>query len=215
MNLGELIQEFRVRTQDQAEPYLFPDEELIPWFNEAEEEAAIRGKLIRDSVEIPLVPGQMNYDLPAGLFDIQYAELLLDGKFHRVLNAEDRRQLDRDRADWRSVRGEPIGYIHDEKSLCLVGVPDAAYTVGIEYLRTPVEKMAAVDDEPEIHGRHHEHLIDWVLHKAYSKPDAETLNPGASEKGEAEFTRYFGNHPGADCRRRQNASRPHRTKSHW
>ena len=42
MNLSELIDAFRVDERDKAKPPNWSDDQLIRWFNEAVEEAAIR-----------------------------------------------------------------------------------------------------------------------------------------------------------------------------
>lgn len=216
MTLGDLIREFRILVQDTAQPYLFPGDELITWFNGAEREAAIRGKLLVDSDVINVTPGVVEYELPDRLFDIQHAELRSAGKFIRPLDATDRRSIDRVRPGWRTETAPLCGYIHDhdQKKLVLTSVPDAEHDVFIEFLRTP-SGMSSDSDSPEISDLHHERLIDWVIYKGCSKPDAETLDPGRAAKAYEDFTRYFGKNPGADMRRRQNANRPHRTKSHW
>jgi hypothetical protein len=63
---------------------------------------------------------------------------------------------------------------------------------------------------PEINGMHHRHLIKWVLHRAYERPDAETFDPEKSARALKQFEDYFGVRPDAAMRKRANASRPHR-----
>jgi hypothetical protein len=68
--------------------------------------------------------------------------------------------------------------------------------------------------EPEIEEVHHKHLIDWVLHRAFSVPDADLFNPGRSAEGFGMFELHFGAHPGANMRRQQNARTP-RPRPTW
>ena len=72
----------------------------------------------------------------------------------------------------------------------------------------------AVTTALEINGIHHRHLVKWMLHRAYQKPDSETMNPDKSKLALAEFEQYFGPRPDADNRKRQNASRPHRNRAY-
>ena len=75
--------------------------------------------------------------------------------------------------------------------------------------------MKAFTDVPEIHEAHHDGLIQWALHKAFGKPDADLFDAAKSNEAEAAFTRQFGKRPTADLRKRQNANRPHRNRLHW
>ena len=49
MNLEQLIQQFRVDADDLVQPYLWPDEWVAQWLTEAQNEAAIRGRLIYEA----------------------------------------------------------------------------------------------------------------------------------------------------------------------
>lgn len=71
------------------------------------------------------------------------------------------------------------------------------------------------DDEPEIAEVHHINLLDWVLFRAYSKPDADAFDPNRSADSMKSFSDYFGKRGTADLRRRQNANRPHRNTLQW
>ncbi len=213
MNLGDLKNEFRVRAQDTRKPYLCPDSELDLWFNEAEGEAAVRARLIHDTDEIPVAVGDTLLDLPSGLFDIQYAELrAADGVAYEIASAS-RRELDRFRPGWRIRSERPREFVHDDKTLTLGAVADAAYTLYIEFFRMP---SGMEDDEsaPEINESHHLNLVDWVLFRAFSKPDIDMVDPVRAKESEAAFVSYFGKRSNADIRRRQNASRPHHNRCH-
>lgn len=49
MTLEELIAQFRTDADDTARPYLWGDDDLIRWFNEAVNEACRRSHLLVDS----------------------------------------------------------------------------------------------------------------------------------------------------------------------
>ena len=46
MTLEELIASFREDSNDELEPYLWGDEAVTRWLNEAQDEAAVRGRLL-------------------------------------------------------------------------------------------------------------------------------------------------------------------------
>lgn len=215
MNLREGIDQFRIRAMDTAKPYLWPDKELAPWFAEAEAEAAVRALLIFDAAEISVSTGETGkIDLPTQLFDIHYAKLIAADGTVTELSHSSRRELDRLRQGWRDRTERPTNYVHDDKSLILSAIPDQDYTLYIEFYRLPSEPMAEDEDEPEINEVHHLNLIDWVLFRAYSKPDADAFNPNKAKEAEAAFVSYFGKRSNADMRRKQNANRPHRNRIH-
>ena len=214
MDLKSLIKECRTLSKDTVKKYFWQDEEWAAWLSDAEKEASIRARLIRDSEEISIAAGDSVVDVPKGLFDIQYAELRAADGTAYVLPPSSHAELDGLRPGWRSKSSRPEEYIHNDKTLTLGYVADADYTLFIEFFREPKSPMVSESDSPEINEAHHIHLVEWALHKAYSKPDADTMNPGKSALSEEKFNSYFGRRPNADLRRRQNASRPHRNRTH-
>lgn len=215
MNVRYMIDLFRGRTQDTKRPYLWPDDELFPLFSEAEKEAAIRALLIRDEEELSVSAGDNSpIALPDGLFDIQYAKLVAADGTEYELTGATRRELDRLFPGWRATTDQPAHYVHDDKTLILSCLPDANYTLLIEFYRLPASPLGDDESEPEIAESHHEALVDWVMYRAYQKPDVDTFNAGKSAEALASFTAYFGKRPSAQQRRSQNACRPHRNKVH-
>ena len=215
MDLGALIREYRILSQDNVIPYFCDNDELRKWFNDAETEAAIRSKLIQDSDELRVLAGEMRHDAPSLMFEIRYIELCDSaGKFYPI-NPTTRDVLDVTKPGWRHLVERPEWYIVDDKEIILGAIPDVEYTLYIEYLRTPRNPMKALADAPEINEAHHEGLIQWALHKAFGKPDADLFDAAKSNEAEAAFTRQFGKRPTADLRKRQNANRPHRNRLHW
>ena len=63
MALENLIRRFRVLAQDTEQPFLWSDEAVIEWLNDAQAQACVRGRLIREAenpsvCQIALTPGQ-------------------------------------------------------------------------------------------------------------------------------------------------------------
>ena len=206
MTLEDLIRRFRLRATDVAEPHLFADQDVIDWLNDAEEQACVRGRLIsEDELEavcsIPLTPGTHTYALNPLVYEIISLWIKPASGRKRPATLRSREWLDHHLPEWReSTRPAEIA-IQDDTTVRIVGAVEAGDTLELECYRLPRRPMAHDTDKPEIHRAHHQHLIDWALHRAFSVPDAETFDPNRAALADQAFTRYFGPLPDSDMRR--------------
>lgn len=233
MNLRDLIDSFRVDSDDKARSIgggqgdlLWSDAELARWFGEAEEEAAIRKRLLFDDytldiVRIDVLAGQSSYPIDPRLFEVSKARLLdaTTGDFIEDLYITTREALDQRCPRWRDEQRQPGFFIQDESRIVLPGIVDRAYTLRLEGYRTPLEPISA-DSDPdatqlEIVAIHHRFLVHWVLHRAYSKQDSEIYEPQKAAIALDAFERYFGLRPDADLRKDQQADRDHHNVAYW
>ena len=206
MRREALRRRVRLLAQDTTLPYLWQDEDIDDWLNEAQQEATIRARLLRATpashpalCEFSLTAGETAIALPEQLYEISYQEWVI-GAERRPLKLVSREWMDTTLPGWRAMpAAEPDYLVQDRQALEVVPPPIAAGAVLIEGYRLP-EPMVADDEEPGIPLAHHIHLVQWALHVGYSLPDAETFNPGKSQAAEAEFARYFGARPDADLR---------------
>lgn len=221
MTLADLIAQFRSDAVDAVTPYLWSDTDVKRLLNEAEQEAAIRAKLLFDDstpsiCEITTAAGVASYLLNALVHDIERAYITdASDAVVAFLGMADRLELDRTKPDWRTETREPTALIRDDRRLRFDCLPEAAYTLKLEVYRLPKQDMVANEDYPEIAAVHHRHLVQWALFRAYSQPDAETQDGTKALRAEAEFTRIFGPRPDASLRRRQQANKPHHNKAYW
>jgi hypothetical protein len=209
MTLESLIRRFRVMTQDKAEPYLFADEDVTEWINEAIEQAAVRGRLIMDDTttevcRIDLTVGTQTYPLHEAVFEIVNARLrnATDDEYEKNrLSIVSREWLDEKMPYWRTYTEKAKYVIQDDKRLRLVGTFAEDSWIELEVYRLPLCPLVGDYDEPEIHKKHHEKLLDWAYHQAYMVPDTEVFDPEKSRRAEQDFTAYFGIEPDSDLRR--------------
>lgn len=206
MKLMDLIRRFRVLVKDTAQPYFWADADVTDWLNDAEAQAAIRGRLLREDAdpsvcEIVLTPGQHTYPLHPSVFEIIILRLVPTNGRTREMKLVSREWLDAEHRGWRDETRPMCFAIQNDTSLRVVGGIEAGDKLVLECYRLPMELMSNPNSEPEIHGAHHEHLIDWALHKAFRVPDAETFDPLRSGLAEKAFTAYFGLLPDSDMRR--------------
>lgn len=233
MNLRTLIDSFRVDSDDQARSVgggqgdlLWPDADVARWFGEAEEEAAIRKRLLFDDytlaiVKIDVLAGQSSYPLDPRMFEVSKARLLdaQTGRHVEDLYVTTREALDQRCSSWRDDRRQPGFFVQDDTRIVLPGVVDRPYTLRLEGYRTPLSPVTAESDpdgtELEIGSVHHRFLVHWVLHRAYGKQDADTFDPNRSELALNRFEQYFGLRPDAELRKDQQANQPHHNVAWW
>lgn len=197
MNLTQLIKVARQRLDDlSATPYLWSRAELVEYANDAEREACRRARLIVDSTtaaicQIALVSGTDTYALDDRVIFIKRVKLTGHvtplGRAHSA-------DLDEQRPGWEDDTGVPLAYVPnmDTNTFRPYPSPDASYTANLTVIRTPLAEMADGDDEPEIPGRYHLGLVHWMVHRAYSKHDSQTLNPKAAAEAADMFEAEFG-----------------------
>jgi hypothetical protein len=223
MILSELIRRFRVAAFDNEQPYLFADEDITDWLNDAVKEAAIRGRLIHDSTTtgvcaIATVPNVSIYALHESLYEIDSLRWVSTVSPERsepiyLTSQEDMGGIWH---DWRTRDyGTPEYAIQHDTNIRLVPAPNVAGEIALEGYRTPLVPMLLDTDRPEINIIHHEYLIHWALHKGFGIPDSEVFDMNRSALAEQEFTDYFGQRPDSDLRRITREDVPHTVKPFW
>ena len=207
MDVEALIRRFRVLANDNAQPYFWADVDVTDWLNDAQAQACVRGRLIREDenpavCQIALTPGQHTYPLHASVYELINLRIKGSGaESSRSMTIKSREWLDANVRDWRDMDRPSQWLIQDDTTLRVVGAIQAGDVLHLECYRLPLKQLANDMDKPEIHAAHHVHLIQWALHKAFSVPDADGFDATRSAAAEAEFTAYFGPMPDSDMRR--------------
>lgn len=220
MTLEQLIAQFRVDSEDKLEPYLFSDESVIQWLNEAQDEACIRALLLKDwataaVVQIPVTAGLSMYAPHEAIINITRATFVpLAGEKQVLLNT-DEYELDRINPDWRDLSEPPRFIIHHDTQIRLACTPDTNGVLHLEVNRLPIAPMAVGTDSPEVAAIHHRHFVQWALHRAFSIPDSETMDANRAAMSEVMFSRVFGHRPDANTRRGHESTRPHHNLCNW
>ena len=211
MNLAELTRRFRVWAQDQVHPYLFSDEDVADWMTDAQVQAAVRARLLFDDTTpavctVAVVSGVASYPLHPALYELVLVRFKATGATCSIpLRIVSREWLTDHVRDWRDAtdwQGSSKRFcVQSETGLRIVPIPDEAGDLLIEGYRLPLNPLVNDTDKPEIHEASHEKLIQWALHRAFSLPDTEGVDPNRAAAAEREFTAYFGPMPDADMRR--------------
>ena len=206
MTLEDLIRRFRVLAKDVAQPHHADDQDVTDWINDAQAQACVRGRLLVAEgdpllCQIALMPGQSTYPLHRSLYELIDLRIATPAGEVRKVVLKSREWLDAELPDWRDYPRKACFAVQNDTSLRLVGLIESGEVLHLEAYRLPLKKLADDMDKPEIHEAHHEHLIQWALHKAFSVPDSELFDPNRSVLSERAFTSYFGLLPDSDMRR--------------
>ncbi|MFA9283768.1 DUF6682 family protein [Comamonas sp. SY3] len=215
LTLKDLIRRFRVLAKDVPQPYRVEDEDVIDWLNDAQAQACVRGRLLvaEDDpalCQVTLTPGQSAYEHNRALYEFIDLRIKSPTGEVRKVALKSRECLDAELPGWRDHQRPACMAIQTDTGLRLVGYVYSGEVLHLEAYRLPLEPMvgpadpndpAAVWPAPEIHDAHHEHLVQWALHKAFSIPDSELFDTERSALAERAFSRYFGLLPDSDIRR--------------
>lgn len=219
MTLGDLIMRFRSASNDKVKPYFWSDEEVTQWLNDAEAEAAVRGRLIHESSNesvcvIEVDAGQSSANLHRSLYEITAIAWSQNGQEYPLpMTLTSTEAMDQQRGNWRYLKGRPTHAIQSDKSIRLVPAPEADGKVLIECYRLPRTPMEDMDDSPEINHAHHRHLVCWAMYAGFSIPDAELFDQRRADIAKQEFESYFGLQVDSDMRRTTRHDVPHHVEA--
>lgn len=223
MKVADFIAEFRDTVSDNAEPYFWTSESIVRYLNEAVQEACERAKLIEDRstsvvCAIEVEAGVSTYALHPSVFEIKRATLA-----GRPLDETSVEAMDADCTGWELLQGTPRAFIFEQASgaspctIRLVRTPTKAEALALTVYRGALRPLSADQDQarPEIPERFHERLMDWMLHRAYLKQDADTFDPNKAAVSLGLFVQAFGARPDANVQRKQRDRRPTLVRSSW
>lgn len=221
MNVQQLVEQFRVDSLDREQPYLWGEPEVLGWLNEAQAEAAVRGRLLLDDstpavCEIAVAAGVVSYQLHPKVYEISHLRFVSAATSQACgLDLVSREFLDSKHPHWRDHGpGEPRFAIQTETRLRLVPAPREAGMLRLEAYRLPLKQLTHCNDKPEIHEAHHAYLVHWALHRAFGLPDSDGFDPSRSATSLGEFEAYFGARPDSDLRRATRHDEPQVTVVH-
>lgn len=221
MNVAEFIAEFRSRTEDIGPQYLWSDSEIVGYLNDALNEACERALLLEDHTsasccQITLVDGQDSYNLHGSV--LQVKRVTYDGCPLDVTSVEAEDDSD---TRWEIRTGQPRRFIENRSSIRLVPTPgadQAGDVVKLTVYRRELEPRTFTGDTsgvPEVPERYHHRLLDWMLYRGYSKPDAETIDKVAAADHSDMFDRSFGPRESANVQRKRRDRRPPVVRFQW
>jgi hypothetical protein len=215
-------------TDDSA--LLWKNDEIAGYLDEACHEFAIRVPIKDDQTaavcQIAVLAGTASYDYDTRIQSIERIKFVETASGdEKVLSKSTHQIMDQDEGEWSDADrepGMPKFYLEnmDAKRLTLSPSPEFAGTLYLAVRRFPLSRLVWGKNDHstiEIPTEHHYNLLDWMLHKAYMKRDAETENPELSKEHKALFDEAVGERPSANLLRvrRKERNLRRRVRANW
>ena len=187
-SLDSLIEQFRSQMDDNAEPYLWDEDRIVEWIDEAQKIFAERTRIFRGKEDIAvLTANDGEFDIPLYVFDIRKAKLSLQAIQLEIVNFNDveRGALYSDygvelTGDWEELSGTPRALVKDyatDKGR-LVPKPAIDDTVTIYYSRFPLKDLTSSSSKLELTDTRHQRLmVVYARAMAYGDHDADVYDP--------------------------------------
>jgi len=188
-SVEQLITMFRQDMNDEAEPYLWTDDEVRRYLAEAQDYFLYETRsLLDDNVGLSYKAGATSVSLPPYTIKIRHAYNQADEQPLDLVDYEEWKDYQGARP-WRSDTGEVKTLITDyqSKQIRLYPIPEADGSLVLEMYRTAKNDLT-VSGVLEVQDRQAQRLILLGAKAyAYSKQDAEVYDPQAEIKMLAQF----------------------------
>ncbi len=190
MSTTELLALFRSEVFDLELPYLWSDALVYGYIDDAQKQFCRDTNGIADSrsfkIDI-LADGTQWYAIDPKILKLRDAIVQSTGLDMPIISVE---KMIENSMKFDGTVGTTRALISglDEGMLRTWPIPNEAMTVELRTFRLPATVEAG--DDLEIPEQHHQHLLHWVKHRAYSVQDSETFDKGASDRYHAAHKAY-------------------------
>lgn len=173
----ELIEYVRVLTADIAKPYLWSDDNILRFLQEAEKQFCRRTHVIRKDRTLDLVAGTTTYVLPDSVLKV-YGASITGTQLSYLLG-------DAIHIHYTTATGEPRSFVTgmDNRRMTFYPSPDGAYTVDM-FCATYPDDPVALATESEIPEEYQYLLCDFAAYKCLITNDVDGTNVGTGQKFE-------------------------------
>lgn len=98
---------------------------------------------------------------------------------------------------WETLEGNTYSFLEENGFIRVISAPKENDILWLIVSRIPKLRFtdANLSNEPEVPSQWHEDLIDWILHRAFLKPDSETTDLERAIMYEKSFTAKVGPRP--------------------
>lgn len=194
MTLAELEDLFRVITRDTVEPYLWCRDVIRHRIHEAENEACLRKRLIRDTLSYvcksSVLADSEYVNVSGKIIAINKVSVLSGDSFlnyARVIDATTADQL----GDWRNFSpGIPNHVLYYGDKLRVIPVASSQLAIKLDVYRYPLSD--SYNDELELPEKHHVHLLDYAIGESYLDNDSDAQDIQRGQYYMEKFERIYG-----------------------
>lgn len=194
MNSLDLTTEFRLDVDDNVETFLWSDELIASYANEAQRMFCRLTNGISDSTShvctVAIEAGEPFADLDKSILRIRRMQRASDARPITIVNVEDMDSLGLRLTDHQGQVNYAITGM-DENKVRWMQVPLLDDEAQLTVFRLPLRPIVAgAKSQLEIAEQHHRSLLLWMKHLAYSRQDSDTYDARAADKNEAAFRTY-------------------------
>lgn len=206
MNVGEVYKQFRSDMVDLARPYLWADEDVFRYMNDAYSMfVRLTGGIAdftSELTKVDIVAGEKIGELDRRILRVMEAHRQSDGAKIEVINVTDMAMSNQNdyglvRPLYQDSTPGPVRYmvIGEERGKCRwAQIPLVDDTALLNVYRLPLVTITPATDKKfefdDIGEEHHSSLVLWMAHKAYLKADADTFDRGRSNEFGGAFAAY-------------------------
>lgn len=192
MTSGDLLALFRSQVDDLETPYLWTDDEVYGYIDDAQSMFCRKTDGIADAVSaataFAVLPNDSYKPLSHVIKKIRGATRADNGRPIEVLNFEDLAAKYM-RYDGKTGPVTTLVIGEQDDTARTWPVSNETLTINLLIFRLPV--VAITDDQAfEISAEHHRHLLHWVFRMAFLKQDSETFDKQKSLESEKRFEMY-------------------------
>ena len=195
MTSDDVLTLFRAEVADTALPYLWADEDVYGYIDDAQKMFCRWTDGIADVssvfLQLNVTPGADGMSTDLSIKRYRGAWRLDNGKeidliSREIMPSKGLRFDGQTGPVRRLVIGMEDGYLRVHP------VSNETVSIQLSVFRMPVNDITPdlAPQDFEINPRHHRHLLLWVKHLAYNKQDTETLDVNKSEKFKQAFKDY-------------------------
>lgn len=195
MNSSELLSLFRSEMADQEETYLWSDEDIFGYADDAQKMFCRLTDGIADASTEAVVKLEIDVDtdwvaLHPSILRIRSATRADTGRAVEIINRDD---MPSRRWFFDGMTGAVKALVIGQEANKARVFPKSSETVDVmlDVFRLPLVDVNTDGDQAlEAPAIHHPHLLHWMKHRAYLKQDAETFNRSKAAEFEARFRDY-------------------------
>lgn len=204
MNSTELYDLFRTDVRDVEAPYLWSDDEVWAYMNDAYNMFFRLTQGIADSLTdkvtlVSAIASTAYSDLHPSILNIRQAYRVADGAKVHIISPENLSGIMADdygvvptqlvQNDEGEVKFGVLGL--DRGKIRWVMIPAVDQDIRLHVYRLPIVPITGEDQElTDLQDIHHFHLLKWMKALAYQKQDAETFDRQHSNENERAFRLY-------------------------
>lgn len=195
-SVDALVQKFRDQMDDNELPYLWSEDRIVDWLDEAQRRFAEITQIFKGTTTLNIVATEAFVALPTDFIEFRTARSVTAG---RRISKRNMNELEHTHAegvygesltgDWMTAKGVPsiISLDVQEGDMRLVPIPTADDTLSLYYVRYP-KKITASSSKTELTNEDHQRsLVLYARAMAYDDQDADVYDPRKAEQLEGKF----------------------------